>query len=182
MTEEFPVKKTESGKPVSQFKEYLREKDMDLNESSQHARYSVEVNYRSTFDEVADAFAKLCLGYVSAALKSSGYHCKTVFDAKPYRVLVGTRNWDDGEWIAIATFCHKDHHFHIGEGNYNKDKKTVSIHRKRKSDKKTASEITKELRNMLERLKRTNPVRSSSLLSAPLKRGPKKSLKIKKTS
>ena len=165
----------------SHFKNYLRGKET-INESSQHARYSVEVNYRTTFSEFSDSFAKIFLGLVSASLKSSGYHCKSVFDAKPYRVLAATRNWDDGEWIAIATFCHKDHHFNIAEGSYNKDKKTVSIHRKRKSEGSSPSEITKELRNILERLKRTNPVRSSSLSAAPLKRGPKKSLKIKKTS
>ncbi len=150
-----------------------------INETSKMARYSVEVNYRTTFKEAVDAFAKLSLGYASAALKNCGYHVKTLFTAEPYRVLVSTRNWDDGEWVGMVVFNHKENCFVVGEGSYNKDKKTVSIHKSKKCDAKSAAEIVKELRNLMEKLKRENPVRSGTLQPAQLKRGPKPSMLTK---
>lgn len=153
--------------------------DRDLHEvTAQHSRYSVEVNYRTELSEVTDAFAKLVLGYVSAAIKNCGYHCKILLNTKPYRVLACVRNWDDGEWVSLAVFDHKKHQFIMAEGSYNKVKKTVTIAKSEKSDHKSASDIVREMRNTLERLKKTDPIRSSALKPVKLKTGPKpKSIK-----
>ena len=45
-----------------------------------NSRYSVEVNYRTGMSDVLRGFAKISLGYVSAAMKKSGYHIKIVFE------------------------------------------------------------------------------------------------------
>jgi hypothetical protein len=86
---------------------------------------------------------------------------------------VGARDWDDGEWVAMAVFDHKQRRFVIGEGSYNKDKKTVSIHSSRSTEHKNAAEIVKDIRNLMEDLKRRKPARSTSIVPSPLKRGPK---------
>jgi hypothetical protein len=62
-------------------------------------RYSVEVNFRTKIDEVMKNAAKITLGYASAALKKAEFHVRQVFEEDPLRILVSTRNWDDGEWI-----------------------------------------------------------------------------------
>lgn len=142
-------------------------------------RYSVEVNYRTNLDEVVDGFAKLVLGYISAGMKNCGYHCKTVFTDKPYRVLVSTRNWDDGEWIGLAVYNHSHKHFVIAAGHYNKDRKTVSIQKSQKCDANSAAEICKELRNYMEKLKRETPRQSNTLEPVKLKRGPKPTALVK---
>lgn len=154
-------------------KELGEDKEKILNEGIQTSRYSVEVNYRTKIEETIDAFAKLALGYVSAGMKSCGYHTKIVFTDKPFRVLVSSRNWDDGEWVGIATFNHKNSEFIIAKGSYNKDRKTVSIISSKKSSGQSASDIVKELRNIMEELKRTAPLGSSSLNPVEMKRGPK---------
>jgi hypothetical protein len=167
------------------FSEFVDKRDLGkkadmLHEvTTQHSRYSIEVNYRTELDEVFDAFAKLVLGYVSAAIKACGYHCKQVFSTKPYRCLVSTRDWDDGEWVAFAVWNHKERCFVVGEGSYNKDKKTVTIHRSKRTDHKCASEVVKALRNLMEKLKRQDPVRIDSLRPVKMKKGPKP-VKIKK--
>ena len=56
--------------------EYLQE---NLTEAVETSRYAVEVNYRTTSKEALEGYAKICLGYVSAALKNHGYHTKHVF-------------------------------------------------------------------------------------------------------
>ncbi len=172
---------------MSQFNEFLNQKIKEIDpmlsllEGSQYGRYSVEVNYRTTIEEAIDSFVKLCIGYVSAGLKNCGYHCKMVTTNKPYRLLVGTRNWDDGEWIGILTFDNKKKCFMISEGSYNKSKKTVSIHKWKDCDGVSAGELVKHMRDLMERLKKTNPVRSGTLEPVKLKRGPKStSTKIKK--
>jgi hypothetical protein len=71
----------------------------NISEAVETSRYSIEVNYRTKKDEALEGFAKIALGYVSAALKNHNYHTKHVFSEKPLRLMVSTRNWDDGEWV-----------------------------------------------------------------------------------
>ena len=66
-----------------------------LNEDVNATRYSVEITYRSKKEEVLNAFAKIALGYISAAIKNYEYHVKQVFDEKPYRILISQKNF----WI-----------------------------------------------------------------------------------
>ena len=67
---------------LMKFREWMENR---LDEST---RYSVEVNYRTKTDEVLEGFAKIALGYVSAALKKQGYHVRQIFDEKPMRIIV----------------------------------------------------------------------------------------------
>jgi hypothetical protein len=140
-----------------------------LNESA--SRYSVEVNYRTTMEEMIDQAAKLVLGYISAALKDCDFHIKTIYDAKPYRIIISTRNWDDGEWVGVVLW--KDEKFIIAKGHYNKDKKTVSLMGSHKSQHTSAAELSREMRNYMEKLKHEKPRGSDTLEPAPMKRGPK---------
>jgi len=130
--------------------------------------------------EMFDNTAKLILGYISAALKQSGFHVKNIFDTKPYRIVISTRNWDDGEWVGLVLF--KDNEFIIARGHYNKDKKTVSLMDSHKTLGQSAADIAKEMRNVMEKLKREKPRGSDTLEPAPMKRGPKPKFmqKIKK--
>ncbi len=157
------------------FNEWLEQRDLgkSLTESLQSNRYSVEINYRTKMEEVIDGYAKIALGYVSAGMKNCGYHCKTMFTNKPYRVMVSSRNWDDGEWVGLAVFNHEGNRFDIARGSYNKDLKTVTIQSSRKSSGVSAADIVRELRNVMEELKRTPPRGSNTLNPADLKRGPK---------
>lgn len=168
---------------MSNFNEWLEHKNPELaipllNEGA--ARYSVEVNYRTTMQEMIDNAAKLILGYVSSALKDCGFHIKNIYDAEPYRIIVSTRNWDDGEWTGIVLF--KNNEFILAKGHYNKDKKTVSLMDSHKSTGKSAAEIAREMRNYMEKLKHEKPRGSNTLEGAPMKRGPKPKFmqKIKK--
>ena len=150
--------------------------DQVLEEGASATRYSVEVNYRSKAKEVLQAYAKIALGYVSAALKQSGYHVKHVYDEQPLRIMVSSRNWDDGEWIGIVTF-NPDHEggcFVISKGFYNKDRRTSSVQSSKRCDGDSAAEITKELRNMMHGLKDKPDRHREKLKAVPLKRGPKK--------
>lgn len=174
---------------MTPFELWVEERDLGdhakiIHESTQHSRYSIEVNYRTEIKEVMDAFAKLSLGYASAAMKNCGYHVKTLFSAEPYRLMVSVRNWDDGEWVAISTFDHDKNCFIVGEGVYNKDKKTISVQKSRKCDHKSAADLVKDLRNLMEKLKRDKPAYPAALSPAHLKRGPKPSLltKLKKVA
>lgn len=144
-------------------------------EANTSSRYSIEVNYRTSIDETLNGFAKICLGYVSAALKQNGYHIKYVYDEKPVRIIVSTRNWDDGEWTAMIHF-HPEHEggsFIISKGFYNKDAKTVAVQSSKKCSGDSAADIAKELRNMMHDLKNKPDRHQPKLKSGPLKRGPK---------
>jgi len=175
------------------FKDYVKFKDVDedtrlvewigrqmlleaiLEEATTATRYSVEVNYRSKIKEVAEAFAKIALGYVSAAMKSHDYHVKHVYEEKPLRILVSSRNWDDGEWVGVVTF-NSDHDggcFVISKGYYNKDRRTVSVQSNSKCKGDSAAEIAKELHNMMHALKGHAGRHQEKLKPIPLKRGPK---------
>jgi len=137
------------------------------------SRYSVEVNFRTKIDEVLDNYAKICLGYVSAALKKSDFHVKHVFEEKPLRILVSQRNWDDGEWACVVSWNPNIKEFVISKGFYNKDRKTVSVQSSSKIDSENASEIVQKVRNAMHDLKDKPDRHLEKLKRVPLKRGPK---------
>jgi hypothetical protein len=166
------------------FREYIDFADTitdqtTLAEASTATRYSIEVNFRSEKPEILKAFSKICLGYVSAAMKQSGYHVKQVYEEEPIRLIISTRNWDDGEWVGMVHF-HPEHDggcFIISKGFYNKNRvpPTVSIQSTKKCDGDSAAEIVKELRNAMHKL-RQEPDKTQerqTLKKIPLKRGPK---------
>ncbi len=138
-------------------------------------RYSVEVNFRTSADEVLKNYAKICLGYTSAALKKSDFHVRQVFEEEPYRILVSSRNWDDGEWVAIVSWNSKQKCFFISKGFWNKDRKTVSIPdgHIQKCDSDNASEIVKNVKNLMHDLKNKPDRHVEKLKRVPIKRGPK---------
>lgn len=154
------------------FHEWAEQRQM--NESS--SRYSVEVNYRTKTREVLEGFAKIALGYVSAAMKKKGYHVKQVFDESPMRMIVSSRNWDDGEWVGMVSYSSKDDSgcFVVSNGFYNRDRKTVSIQRSERCKNDTPAEMTKELLNMMHSLKGKKDRHQEKLNPVLLKRGPKK--------
>lgn len=151
-----------------------------VNEVTTATRYSIEVNYRSDKKEVMDAFAKICLGYVSAAMKQSGYHVKHVFEEKPIRIIVSSRNWDDGEW-AGCVYWHPEHDggcFLVSNGFYNKQRipPSISVQQTKKCNSDSAAEVAKELRNMMHNLKKQpdKVTERMKLKPVPLKKGPKR--------
>lgn len=150
--------------------EYLKE---NLTEAVETSRYSVEVNYRTTSKEALEGYAKICLGYVSAALKNHGYHTKHVFTEKPFRLLVSSRNWDDGEWTGVVTWSVEHNCFVISKGFYNKDRRTVSIQSSQKCAGDSAADVTKELHNTMHHLKGQPDRHVDKMKPVPLKRGPK---------
>ncbi|MHA2043415.1 MAG: hypothetical protein ACW99G_01400 [Candidatus Thorarchaeota archaeon] len=168
------------------FKDFLQ---LDINEDSsisdwlsqntlcedvKPTRYSIEINYRSKPEEMMRAFAKIALGYVSASIKQHGYHVKHVYEDDPVRILVSSRNWDDGEWAGVVNFHPKDGGcFVISKGFYNKSRKTVSIQSSNKCKGDSAAEIAKELHNMMNSLKHKKDRNRPKLKGVPLKRGPK---------
>lgn len=145
----------------------------ELIESVDVSRYSVEVNYRTTSDEALEGFAKITLGYVSAALKKYGFHTKHVFTEKPLRLLVTARNWDDGEHTGLVTWNPDHHCFIISQGFYNKIRKTVSITNSKKCSGKSAAEVAKELHNTIYGLKDTPNRHQEKLKPVKLRPGPK---------
>lgn len=162
------------------FDQYILNNGSFLTETSQHGRYSVEVNYRTSLEEVIENFAKITLGYVSSAMKRSGYHCKNILDKKPFRILIGSRAWDDGEWVAVLVFYSKKNQFYICEGTFNKGKKTVSVHKNHAIDLTRAADLTKEIKTVLDKLENLEPIRLPDLKPLPRSAGRKKKFKIKK--
>lgn len=150
-------------------------KSIPLNEADS-SHYSIEVNYRTTKKEVLDSYAKLILGYVSAAVKRNGYHVRHVFNDKPLRIIIATRNWDDGEWVSIISYNPFHSSFFISAGYWNKDRKTVSIHEPatKKLEVEDAAGITNKVVNYMFELKQKDPRKINKLKPAPMKRGPKK--------
>jgi hypothetical protein len=146
-----------------------------LLEGSTSSRYSIDVNFRTKIKEILEAYAKITLGYVSAGLKQAGYHIKHVFEETPLRLLVSSRNWDDGEWSGIVTFSPKDGgQFFISKGFYNKDRRTVSIQSTHKCSGDSAADITKEMRNLMHSVKGEKDRHLEKLKPVPMKRGPKR--------
>lgn len=144
-----------------------------LTEATDSTRYSVEVNYRTTPDEALDAYAKIALGYVSAGIKQHNFHVKHVYTEKPIRIMVSSRNWDDGEWVVLVTWNPEHKCFVISKGFYNKDRHTVSVQSSEKTEGENAAEITKQVYNMLHDLKGKPDRHLEKLKPVPMKRGPK---------
>jgi len=144
-------------------------------ESAGSSRYSIEINYRTSVKQTLEAFAKICLGYVSAAMKHDGYHIKHVYEENPLRILISSRNWDDGEWVGIVSFNpnHDGGSFIVSKGFYNRDRKSVSIQSTHKCSGDSAAEIAKEARNLMHDLKGKKDRHAEKLKPVPLKRGPK---------
>lgn len=168
------AKETPSIKDLPEKKEGFSFKEWLLSEiSSTSSRYSVDVNYRTNRKEALEAFAKITLGYVSAALKQNGYHVKHVFEETPLRIIVSFRNWDDGEWNLIISF-NPEHGFILSRGFYNKGRKSTSVISSEKIDGESAAEITAKARNEIHRLKQVPDRHKEKLKAVPLKTGPKR--------
>lgn len=144
-----------------------------LQESIDSTRYSIEVNYRSKIKEILDSYSKITLGFVSAALKKSNFHIKHVFEKEPYRILVSSRNWDDGEWVGMISWNPEHQCFIISKGFFNKDRKTVSVQSNNKCASQNAAEIVKDVINLMHDLKGQPDRHIEKLKKVPLKRGPK---------
>lgn len=136
-------------------------------------RYSVEVNFRTKTDEVLKNYAKICLGYVSAALKKSDFHVRQVFERDPHRIIVSMRNWDDGEWVAVVSWNPNKKCFILSKGFYNKDRKSVSVQNSEDCDSDNAADITRKVKNVMHDLKDKPDRHVEKLKKVPLKRGPK---------
>lgn len=154
------------------FKDWFQNDDPHFF-SEEGARYSIDTNFRTTVDEALESYAKITLGYVSAAMKKLGFHIKQIYNEKPLRLMVSSRNWDNGEWVAMVSW--NPHHkcFFVSKGFYNKDRKSISVQSTDKCKEESASEITKKLRNMLHSLRNKPDNHQPKLKSVPLKRGPK---------
>lgn len=136
-------------------------------------RYSVEVNYRTNVNEVLKNYAKICLGYASAGLKRKDFHVRQVFEESPLRILVSSRNWDDGEWVGLVSWNEGKHSYVISTGFYNKDRKTVSIQQSKECSANSAADIVNEVINLMHGLKDKPDRHVEKLKKVPLKRGPK---------
>lgn len=145
----------------------------ELNEDNTRGRYSVQINYRSKIQEVMDSFAKIALGYASAALKKSDFHVRHVFDEKPFRIFVSSRNWDDGEWVALASWNAEKNCFVIGKGFYKKETGTVALQGVQKCSGETPADVAKDIQNMMHHLRNKPDRHQEKLKPVPLKRGPK---------
>ena len=127
--------------------------DENLNEGSQNSRYSVEVNFDTTKDDCLISYAKIMLGYISAAMKKMNYHVKVIFSHKPLRLIVASRNWDDGEWVGMISYNEGKDHFTISKGFYNKLNKTVSVEETTVLDNPINAKIlSHKLRDMMKSL------------------------------
>lgn len=158
---------------ASIFKEYFTIKTNIIKESVETSRYAVDVNYRTTMEEANHGFAKIALGYVSAALKKMGFHVKLVFSEKPLRIIVSSRNWDDNEWVGMISYNSSLGFFVLSKGYYNRTKKTVTVMSSSKIDGPTsASNMAEKLKNSMDDLK-TAPARKNAEIKIDLKRGPK---------
>lgn len=144
-----------------------------LQEAADSTRYSVEVNFRTTPDETLEAYSKIALGYVSAGLKQHNFHVKHVYTEKPVRILVSSRNWDDGEWVVVVSWNPEHKCFVVSKGFFNKDRHTVSVQSSEKCKGDNASEITKHVFNLMHDLKGKPDRHQEKLKPVPLKRGPK---------
>jgi hypothetical protein len=142
-------------------------------EAVEASRYAIEVNYRTDLKDAEEGFAKIALGYVSAALKAHNYHVKMVFTEKPVRILVSSRNWDDGEWVGMISWNPDHHCFILSKGFFNKMRKTVSVNHSEKMKGTSGAELAGDLRNMMHQLKNTPDAHREKLKPVPLKRGPK---------
>jgi len=153
--------------------EWIDFKNQSFMEGAEASRYSIEVNYRTSMKDAQEGHAKIVLGYVSAALKAHGYHVKMVFTEKPMRVLVSSRNWDDGEWTGMISYNPDHNCFILSKGFFNRERKTVSVQKSEKCKGSSGAELANDLRNMMHSLKNTPDAHQEKLKPVPLKRGPK---------
>ena len=155
------------------FSEYYNKKHSLLNEKVEASRYAVEVDFKTTADEANFGFAKIALGYVSSCLKKMGYHVKLVFTEKPLRVIVSSRNWDDGEWVGIISYNSQYNTFVLSKGNFNKSDKTVSLKSSTYMQKPfSGKNLSEKLKSMMDDLKKEKNVKKPEIV-INLKRGPK---------
>lgn len=158
------------------FRELFRAADRQLLLERTGVRYAVDVNYRTNMSEVLDHFSQLSLGYLKKALNNHGYNVKQVYSAKPYRLIVSTRQWQDREWVGVVNFDEETAHFVWHEAVYDKGRKTAKIpegHSK-KLKGRSASSLFEEVHPMLKELK-DRPLRYGEPMNpAPRKRGPKR--------
>lgn len=143
------------------------------NLSEADTRYSVEMNFRTKIDEVLKNAAKITLGYASAGLKRSDYHVKQVFEEQPLRILVSSRNWDDGEWVGVVSWNPEHKSYVVSRGFYNKDRKSVSIQQSKSCDADNAADIVREVKNLMYGLQDEPDRHIEKLKKVPHKRGPK---------
>ena len=155
---------------MSDFIDWL--KNSLVNEGN--TRYSIEVNFRSKVEEILSGYAKICLGYVSAALKDV-FHVKQIFEDNLVRIMVSSRNWDDGEWVVVVSWNPNHKSFVISKGFYNKMHKSVSIDKDtpKKIESNNAADIVKEVKNLMHHLKDKPDKHIEKLKKVPLKTGPK---------
>jgi hypothetical protein len=139
------------------------------------SRYSVEINYRTTKKDVMNSWAKLVLGFVSAALQREGYHVKHVYTDTPMRVMVTTNNWDDGAWTGMLLFNPEKECFVLSAGFWNKDRRTISVQRQdtNRCSEDAAADLVRKLLNFMHELRKRDPRKINTLKPAPMKRGPK---------
>lgn len=155
------------------FVEYLEKKHTLIREAVETSRYAVDVNYKTTMDDVNFGFAKIALGYVSAALKRMGYHVKLVFTEKPLRVIVSSRNWDDGEWVGMICYNAQLGYFILSKGHYNRMKKSVNVVQSEKIDgKPSGSDLAVKLKEKMASVENLPPKKNLDI-RINLKRGPK---------
>tara|TARA_Y100000034_G_C6910429_1_gene424505 strand:- start:17117 stop:17590 length:474 start_codon:yes stop_codon:yes gene_type:complete len=157
---------------MTTFKDWFKQIDPEFF-SEDGTRYSIDTNFRTTVDDALESYAKISLGYVSAAMKKMGFHVRQIYNEKPIRVMVSSRNWDDGEWVAMVSW--NPHHkcFFVSKGFYNKDRKSISVQHTDRCKEESASEITKKVRNILHSLRHKPDRHNPKLKAVPLKRGPK---------
>jgi hypothetical protein len=125
-----------------------------ITEAVQNVRYSVEVNYDTSQKDALTGFAKICLGYISASLKKMEFHTKVILSHKPFRVIVASRNWDDGEWVGMISFNDEMDCFVVSRGFYNKLDKTVKIQKSIKMPESySAKDVSKYVYKMMNDLK-----------------------------
>jgi hypothetical protein len=155
------------------FAEYYDKKFSLLNEKVEASRYAVEVDFRTTQDEANFGFAKIALGYVSSTLKKMGYHVKLVFSEKPLRVIVSSRNWDDGEWVGMISYNSQHNVFVLSKGNFNKSDRTVTLQKSTAIEKPfSGKNMSEKLKSLMDDLKKEKPVKKMEI-NIKLKRGPK---------
>lgn len=125
-----------------------------LNEYADTSRYSIEVNFKTTAEEILEAYAKISLGYVSSAIKKLGFHTKHIYTETPIRLMVSAGKWEEGENIVIISWDKGNKCFALSNGLYNKTKRTVSIKKVSKCSGKDAAEIYSEVFQKLQELKK----------------------------
>jgi hypothetical protein len=154
----------------TEFVNWLGEKVLTENAS----RYSIEVNFRTSWGEAKDHFIKLVLGYVMAALKQHQYHVKHVYTVKPFRILISTKQWDDGSWVGCLSYNNDHDSFMFSEGVYNKQRGTCTVIKTEKVTGESASDLSKEVAKKMMDLKHRHPYDGHKLNPVKQKRGPKK--------